>query len=81
MQKDSRFFEDLSKMAGTAAGGMFEMKREFDALVAHQLEKLLRHMNLVTKEEAESLREMAAKLRTEQEELKKRLNALEKAQK
>lgn len=81
MQKDNKFFDDLAKMATGAAGGFLEMKREMEAMVSAQLEKLLSRMNLATREEVDTLHGMLAKSRAEQEEMKKRLEALESATK
>lgn len=64
-------------MATGAAGSALEMKREMQHMMGDQLEKLLARMNLATKEEYETLHAMIAKFRTEQEEIKKRLEALE----
>jgi len=77
MQKDNKFFEDIAKIASGAAGSVMDMKREMEAMIGAQLEKLLQKMNLATKEECDTLRDMVAKLRIEQEEMKKRLEALE----
>ena len=78
MQKDSKFFDDIAKMASGAAGSMLEMKREMDGMVALQVEKLLSRMHLATKEEFDTLHAMIAKFREEQETIKKRLDALER---
>ena len=78
MQKDSKLFEDFAKMASGAAGGFLEMKREMEALVAQRVESFLQKMNLVTKEEFDTVMGMLAKSREEQEALKKRIEALEK---
>ena len=78
MQKDNKFFEDVAKMASGAAGGLLEMKREMTASMHEQLEKLLQNMNLATSEEFETIKAMFAKLSREQEEMKARLEALEK---
>lgn len=78
MQKDNKFFEDAARLASGAAGGFMEMKREIEAMIGNQMEKLLLKMNLITREEFETVREMLVKLRIEQEEMKKRLDALEK---
>ncbi|MDE3060046.1 MAG: accessory factor UbiK family protein [Pseudomonadota bacterium] len=77
MQKDNKFFEDMAKLASGAAGSFMDMKREMDAMVARQVEKFLQHMNLVTREEFDAVQGMLAKAREEQEEIKKRLDALE----
>lgn len=78
MQKDNKFFEDVAKVASGAAGTIMEMKRDMEDTIRYQLEKMLQKMDLATKEEFETLKEMLAKTRLEQEELKKRLDALEK---
>ena len=78
MQKDNKIFEDLAKMASGAAGGFMDMKRELEGMVSGQLERLLQKMNLATKDEYETLKAMLAKSREEQEELKKRVEELEK---
>ncbi len=78
MQKDNKIFEDLAKMTSGAVGSFMDMRREIEGMVSSKLEKLLQKMNLATKEECESLREMVVKLRLEQEELKKQVEALKK---
>jgi BMFP domain-containing protein YqiC len=78
MQTDNKFFEDLAKMASGAAGGFMEMKREMESAVTMQVEKMLQRMNLVTKEEFDTVMGMLTKSREEQEQLKKRLDSLEK---
>lgn len=78
MQKDNRFFEDIARVATGAAGGFMEMKRELETIVGNQLEKLLQKMNLVTKEEYDTLQAMLTKALQEQEEMKRRLDNLEK---
>lgn len=77
MQKDNKFFDDMAKIASGAAGTLLDTKREIEAMISAQLEKLLQKMNLATKEEVDTTREMLAKLRSEQEEIKKRLDKLE----
>lgn len=78
MQKDNKIFDDLARMATGAAGNLLEMKREMEAMVSQQLERLLAKMDLATKEEIDTVQGMLAKFRSEQEEIKKRLEALEK---
>lgn len=77
MQKDNKLLDDLARMATGAAGSVLEMKREMQHMVNEQLEKLLSRMNFATREEYEALHAMIAKFRTEQEEIKKRLEAIE----
>lgn len=77
MLKDNKLFDDMAKIASGAAGNFMEMKREIEGMVNTQIEKILQKMNLGTKEELETLQAMIAKCRIEQEELKKRVEALE----
>lgn len=77
MQKDSKFFDDIARMATGAAGSFMDVKREMESMVSQQLEKLLAKMNLVTKEEFDTVQGMLARARQEQEALKQRLDALE----
>lgn len=78
MQKDSKFFEDIAKIATGAAGEFMEMKRSLDDMVMHRVEGMLQKMQFASREEFDTLKAMIAKLREEQEELKKRLEKLEK---
>jgi BMFP domain-containing protein YqiC len=79
MQKDNKFLDDIAKMATGAAGGLLEMKREIEAIVSQQLEKLLQKMKLATREEVDTVHLMLAKSREEQENLKSRVTMLENA--
>lgn len=80
MQKDNKFFDDIAKMASGTAGSLLGMKREMEDLVSAQIEKLLKKMNLSTKEELDTALAMLTKIREEQENIKKRLDHLEKRQ-
>ena len=77
MQKDNKFFEDMARLASGAAGSFVEMGREMEGMMRGQMEKLLQNMNLVTREEFDTVKGMLSKSREEQEELKKRLSFLE----
>ena len=79
MQKDNKFFDDIAKTASSAMGGLMGMKREIEEMVSAQLEKLLRKMNLSTKEELDTALAMLTKIREDQENLKKRVADLEKS--
>ena len=77
MQSDNRFFDDAAKLAGGAIGTLAGLRREVEALARQQVERLLARMDLVTRDEFEAVKEMAAKARAEQEDLSIRLAALE----
>jgi BMFP domain-containing protein YqiC len=77
MQSQNRFFDDLARVASGALGTLSGVREEVEQRLREQLEKLLAGMDLVSREEFEAVRAMAAKARNEQEELKQRLAALE----
>ena len=54
------------------------MRREVSTLVQSQMERVLRDMDVVTREEYEAVKEMAAKAREENERLAARLAEVEK---
>lgn len=77
MQNRNRIFDDAARVAGGALGTLAGVRREVETLVRHQLERLLSGMDLVTRDEFNAVKEMAAKARSEQERLEARLAALE----
>ena len=77
MQSDNRFLDDAARLAGGAIGTLAGLRREIEALARQQVERLLARMDLVTRDEFDAVKEMAAKARAEQEDLAARLAALE----
>jgi len=77
MQSENRLFDDFSRMAGGALTMLTGFKSEIEQLVRSQMESWLSTLNLVTREEFETVRQMAAKARDEQEALLVRIAALE----
>ncbi len=77
MQTQNRFFDDLSRLASGAFGAVSGVRSEMEARFRDQLERILEGMNLVRREEFEAVKAMAAKARSEQEDLERRLSALE----
>ena len=73
----SRLADDLSRLFNDAAGIAGGVRREIDTLVRSQLDRLLSTMDIVTREEFEAVREMAANARAENESLARRLADLE----
>ena len=63
MQSDNRFFDDAAKLAGGAIGTLAGLRREIETLARQQVERLLERMDLVTRDEFEAVKEMAAKAR------------------
>jgi BMFP domain-containing protein YqiC len=76
-QTRSRFFDDLSKLMTDAAGVADGARREVDTALRSQLERLLAGMDVVTREEFEAVRDMAALARAENDRLRERVTALE----
>jgi BMFP domain-containing protein YqiC len=77
MQSQNRFFDDLARMAAGAAGALTGVRGEIEARFRDQLERVLAGMDLVSREEFEAARAMAAKARDEQEKLLRRVEELE----
>ena len=76
-QTSNRFFDDLSRLMTDAAGLADGARREAQTFARSQLERMLAGMDLVSREEFEAVREMAAKARDENERLAVRIAALE----
>ena len=79
MQTRNRLLDDIARVANGAAGVATGMRDEVEALVQERVERVLARLNLVTREEFEAVKAMAAKARSEQEALEKRVQALETA--
>lgn len=78
MQTDNKFLDDLAKLGQSAAGAVHGIKGEVEGAFRQKLESVLSHMDLVSREEFDVVREMAALARTENEALDKKLTLLEK---
>jgi BMFP domain-containing protein YqiC len=77
MQMQNRLLDDLARVASGALGAFTGMRSDVEARLKEQFERILGHMNLVTREEFDATRAMAAKARATQEALEKRVAALE----
>ncbi len=80
MQTRNRILDDAAKLAGGAVGTLEGVRREIEALVRQHVEQILSRFDLVTRDEFEAVKEMAARARTEQDMLTKRLEKLEASQ-
>jgi len=79
MSFKNRSFDDLARVAGGALGALGAFKQEIRDLVRQQIDRLLADQNLVPREEFEAVKAMAARARSEQAALEKRLRVLEEA--
>jgi BMFP domain-containing protein YqiC len=72
-----RILDDLARLVTDAAGVAQGVRREAETLARAQLDRLISSMDLVSREEFEAVRDMAALAREENEALKKRVAVLE----
>jgi len=79
MQSKNRILDDMARMTTGALGTLTELRKELEVLAKNQFDKLLSNMDLVTREEFETVRAMAEKARGEQEDLKQQIAALQAA--
>jgi len=77
MQTENRFFDDLAKLATGAAGALQGVQSEFRQLLRQQLERAVADMDLVSRDEFEAVKAMAAAAREENTALKARIAVLE----
>ncbi|MEX2630727.1 MAG: accessory factor UbiK family protein [Tistlia sp.] len=81
MQTQKPFFDDIARMMSGAAGVASGMREEVEQRFRQMFESTASRMDLVSREEFEAVKAMAAKAREENEALAKRIAALEKAPK
>ena len=77
MVGERRLFDDMARVASGAAGALGGIRSRMEGELRDQVERLLQRMNLVTREEYDVVAALAAKARTEQEALARRVAALE----
>ena len=77
MQSQNRFFDDMARVAAGAMGALSGVRGEIEARFRDQFERILAGMDLVSREEFEAVKAMAAKAREEQEVLLQRIAELE----
>ncbi len=77
MQTQNKFLDDIARAATGAMGALGGIKAELDSQVKALVERFLKSQDLVTREEFEAVKEMAAKARAENEALAHRVAALE----
>lgn len=73
----NRLLDDLAKLATEAAGAAQGLRRDAETTVRSGLERMLRDMNLVTREEFDAVRDMAILAREQNDKLEARIAALE----
>ncbi len=73
MQTQNRLFDDIARLANGAAGFASGLREEVEGLVKNRLDRLLGEMDLVSREEFDAVKDVAAAARLEQEKLTKQL--------
>ena len=76
-QGSGRLIDEFARLVTDAAGVAHGVRREANTVMKTQAERLLSTMNVVTREEFEAVREMAAMARDENDLLKARIARLE----
>jgi BMFP domain-containing protein YqiC len=78
-QTTNKILDDLARLMTDAAGAAQGMRSEFETMARSQMERVLRDLDVVQREEFEAVRDMALKAREENEALRERIAALEAA--
>ncbi|WP_372425354.1 accessory factor UbiK family protein [Salinarimonas chemoclinalis] len=73
----NRILDDLSRLFSDAAGAAGGVRREIDAVMRAQLERIVKDMDVVSREEYEATREIAIAAREESQRLALRVDELE----
>ncbi len=77
MQTDNPFLDGMAKLFTDAAGAANSLRNEIESIVRQRMERLVADMNLIHRDEFETVKAMAAKARTENESLAARVASLE----
>lgn len=77
MQTDNRLFDDLAKVANGALHTMSGVRDEIETRIRERVERWLGEMDMVPREEFDSIKAVAQAARAEQEALTARIADLE----
>lgn len=77
MQSENKLVDDLAKLFSGALGAAAGLRGEMEARMRQPIERLIRQMDLVSREEFEVVRALAETARGEQEALAQRVAELE----
>lgn len=79
MQSENRFFDDVAKVLNGAAGTLAGMSREAEASMRTRARDFVGGLDIVSRDEFEAVKLMAAAAREENAGLRARIEALEAA--
>ena len=77
MQTSNRLFDDFAKVAAGAFTTLSGLREEIESRVRERVERMAADLDLVTREEFDAVKAMAAKARSGQEELAHKVTVLE----
>lgn len=81
VQSKNRIFDEFARLTTDAIGAAQGLKREAETIIRSRAESLIKDMDFASSEEVTVLRDMVADLKQENENLAKRIKALETAKK
>ena len=76
-QTTGRIFDEFARLMNDAAGVATGVRREAETMMRSQAERILRELDVVTREEFETVRDLASAAREENERLAARIAELE----
>jgi BMFP domain-containing protein YqiC len=77
MQTSNRLFDDLARVASGAFSTLGGLREEIETRVRERVERMAADLDLITREEFDAVRTMAANARAGQEELAAKVATLE----
>ena len=77
MQTDNRILDGMARFLTNAAGAAKAFKDEMETMVKGRVERMIADLDLVTRDEFDAVKAMAAKARSENEKLAARVAELE----
>ena len=77
MPPSNRLFDDLARLMTDAAGAAQGVRGEAETVVKAQVERLVRDLDIASREELDVLRDLVTTLRAQNEALAVRVSALE----
>ena len=77
MPTSNRLFDDFARLVTDAAGAAQGVRREAETVFKGRVERLIRDMDIASREEVDVLRDLVAAQRKQNEALTARVSALE----
>lgn len=77
MPPSNRIFDDVARLMTDAAGAAQGVRREAETVFKAQVERLIRDMDIASREEVDVLRDLVSSLRSQNDALAARIAVLE----